>query len=128
MWAMKRPTAAAAAFAVMLALAAGAARAQPILYVFTGLPGAVDQCKWFDDNLNADRSVGALTHQTDLLYNRVALPVDQQVTVTGTATTAEGEALVDFNLGSRRICTAAEALYGPTPSPSGSPTPMAVPT
>lgn len=125
---MKRPSTAAVAFALMLGLAATAAHAQPILYQFTGLPGAVDQCKWFDDNLNADRSVGALTHQTDLLYNRVALPVDAQVSVSGTATTVEGEQLVDFNLGSRRICTAGEAVYGPTPSPSGSPTPMPIPT
>jgi hypothetical protein len=125
---MRRPSAAAAAFAIVVALAAGVAQAQTILFTYTGLPGAVDQCKWFDDNLNADRSVETLTHQTDLLYNRVALPVDEPVSVTGTATTAEGEGLVDFSLGSRRICTAAEAVYGPTPSPSGSQTPMPAPT
>jgi hypothetical protein len=119
---MKRPMAAAAAFAAMAALACGAAPAQTILYTFTGLPGgAADSCKWFDDELNTDRSVGALTRQTDLLYNRVALPVDANVAVGGTATTNEGEALVDFRLGSRTICTAAEALYGPTPEPSESP-------
>ena len=70
---MKRPSAAAAAFAAIVALAAGAARAQTILFTFTGLPGAVDTCKWFNDDLT-DRSVEALTRQTDLLYNRVALP------------------------------------------------------
>jgi|SRR5580692_11352941 hypothetical protein len=121
---MKRPTAAAGAFAAILALAGGVASAQTILFTFTGLPGAVDSCKWFDDNMN-DRTTGSLTHQTDLLYNRVALPVDVPVTVGGTATTEQGEALVDFKLGSRTICTAAEAVYGPTPVPSLSPTPMA---
>jgi|SRR5580704_167430 hypothetical protein len=120
---MKRPTAATAAFLVILALAGGVASAQTILYTFTGLPGAVDTCKWFDDNLN-DRSVGALTRQTDLLYNRIALPADAPVTVRGTATTDQGEPLVDFNLGSKTFCTAAEAIYGPTPEPSTSPTAM----
>lgn len=115
---MKRPSAAAAAFALIVTLAAGAASASPILFVFTGLRGgAADTCKWFDDNID-DRSVAALTHQTDLLYNRIALPPDTDVTVRGTAVTNEGEQLVDFDLHSALICTAAEALYGPTPSPS----------
>jgi hypothetical protein len=115
---MKRPSAAAAAFALLVSSAAGAASASPILFVFTGLRGgASDTCKWFDDNLG-DRSVGALTRQTDLLYNRIALPPDTDVTVRGTAVTNQGEQLVDFNLGSTLICTAAEAIYGPTPSPS----------
>ncbi len=119
---MKRPMAAAAAFAAIAALACAAASAQTIMYSFTGLPGgAADTCKWFDDELNDDRSVGALTRQTDLLYNRVALPVDAPVAIGGTATTAEDEPLVDFKLGSRTICTAAEAIYGPTPEPSQSP-------
>ncbi len=119
---MNRLMAAAAAFAAIAALACGAAPAQTILYTFAGLPGgAADTCKWFDDDLNNDRSVVALTRQTDLLYNRVALPVDTPVAVGGTATTAEGEALVDFKLGPRTICTAAEAIYGPTPEPSASP-------
>lgn len=117
---MKRPMAAVAAFAAIAALACAAARAQTIMYSFTGLPGgAADTCKWFDDNVT-DRSIGALTRQTDLLYNRVALPADASVAVGGTATTELGEALVDFKLGSRTICTAAEAIYGPTPEPSAS--------
>jgi hypothetical protein len=118
---MKRPILAAAAFAAIAALASVAAPAQTIMFSFTGLPGgAADTCKWFDDNLT-DRSIGALKRQTDLLYNRVALPVDTPVAVGGTATTEQGEALVDFKLGSRTICTAAEAIYGPTPEPSMSP-------
>lgn len=89
-----------------------------ILYTFTGLRGgAVDTCKWFDDNLN-DRSIGGLTRQTDLLYNRIALPAGTDVNVGGTAVTAQGEQLVDFNLHSATVCTAGEAVYGPTPSPS----------
>lgn len=114
---MKRPTAAAAAFAAVVALAGGAASAQTILYSFTGLPGAVDTCKWFNDNIT-DRSIGALTRQTDLLYNRIALPPDTPVTVGGTATTELGEALVDFSLDRKTVCTSAEAIRGPTPIPS----------
>ncbi|MBV9720016.1 MAG: hypothetical protein JOZ77_11905 [Candidatus Eremiobacteraeota bacterium] len=119
---MKRPTAAAAAFALTaIAVAGGTASPQTILYTFTGLRGgAADTCKWFDDDAT-DRSIAALTRQTDLLYNRIALPAGANVTPRGTAVTAQGEQLVDFNLGSATICTAAEALYGPTPSPAASP-------
>ncbi len=116
---MKRPSAAAAAFALITALAGGVGSAQTILYTFTGLRGAADTCKWFDDDL-FDRSIGALTRQTDLLYNRIALPAGNNVTVGGTAVTAQGEQLVDFKLNSADICTAAEAIYGPTPSPKPS--------
>lgn len=94
-----------------------------ILYSFASLPGSVDTCKWFDDNINADRSIDTLTHQTDLLYNRVALPAGQDVTPRGTATTVQGEQVVDFNLGSKTVCTTSEALYAPTPEPSPSPLP-----
>ncbi|MBV8067144.1 MAG: hypothetical protein JO113_04135 [Candidatus Eremiobacteraeota bacterium] len=100
--------------------AIGALAITIILYSFAGLRGAVDTCKWFDDNIT-DRSISALTHQTDLLYNRIALPADADVTARGTAVTEQGEQLVDFNLHNATICTAAEALYGPTPSPSPSP-------
>lgn len=101
--------------------AAGALVLTVILYSFTGLRGNVDTCKWFDDNLNADRSEGTMTHQTDLLYNRIALPPDAPVTIGGTAVTNEGSQLVDYNLSGARICSTAEAVYGPTPSPSPSP-------
>jgi len=118
---MKHPPIAALAFALMVALAAGAASAQTILYTFTGLRGPADTCKWFDDNLN-DRSLDALTRQTDLLYNRLPLPAGDDVTVRGSAVTSQGEQLVDFDLKSSVVCTAAEAIYGPTPSPSASAT------
>ncbi len=127
---MKRPSAAAAAFAAIVLLAAGVARAQSgqtILFTYAALPGAVDTCKWFNDNL-VDRSIPALTRQTDLLYNRVALPFGANVAVGGTATTLQNEQLVDFHLGNRQVCTAAEAVYGPTPEPSESATPMPAPT
>ena len=65
--------------------------------------------------------VGALTRQTDLLYNRVALPPGASVAVGGTAVSAEGEQLVDFKLNSATICSTAEVVYGATPSPSPSP-------
>jgi hypothetical protein len=117
---MNRPSAAAAAFVLLVALGAGAASAETILYSFAGLRGAVDTCKWFNDNLT-DRSIGALTRQTDLLYNRVALRPGASVAVGGTAVSAEGEQLIDFKLDSATICTAAESVYGPTPSPAASP-------
>jgi hypothetical protein len=118
---MKRPSAAAAAFALMLSLAAGAARAEPILFVFTGLRGsATDVCKWFNDNID-NRSVAALTRQTDMLYDRIALPPGADVTVRGTAVTNRGEQVVDFHLDSATICTTGEAINGPTPSPAASP-------
>jgi hypothetical protein len=120
---MKRPSAAAAAFIALLLLAGGAASAQPILYSFTALRAAVDTCKWFDDNVT-DRSTGALVRQTDLLYNRLALPADEQIAVGATATTDQGEQLVDFGLHGRTVCTAAAAIYGPTPMPAEAPTPL----
>lgn len=104
---MKRPPAALVAFASTV-----------ILYSFAGLRGgAGDTCKWFNDNIT-DRSIGALTHQTDLLYNRVAVPAGENVSVGGTAVSEQGEQLVDFKVYNATICTAGEALYGPTPSPS----------
>jgi hypothetical protein len=125
---MKRTSTAATIFSALLAVAGGAASAQPILYTFTGLPGAVDSCVWFDNNLNSDRDEGTMARQVDLLYNRVALPPDENVTVGGTATTAAGGQVVDYKLGSRTICSTIEALNGPTPEPSASPTPMPMPT
>jgi hypothetical protein len=117
---MKRATVMAAIFALSIAAGSAAAPAESVLFTFTGLRGAVDTCQWFDDNLN-DRSVDALTRQTDLLYNRVALPVGAPVTIVGTATAASGDQLVAFKLGSTTLCSNAEAIYGPTPSPSASP-------
>ena len=111
------------AFAAVVILGSGVASAETIMYTFTGLPGRVDTCKWFDDNIN-QRDTGSLTRQTDLLFNRVALPVDQTVAITGTAVTARGEQLVDFNLGKRTVCGPAAAIYGPTPEPPGPPTPL----
>jgi hypothetical protein len=104
------------------------APAQPILYEFTGLPGSAATCKWFDDNLNADRSAGSLVQQTDMLYNRLALPVDRDVAVGGSATTNAGDQVVDYRIGSREICSTAEAIYGPTPEPSSSASPQPQPT
>lgn len=111
-------------FAALLAVASAAASAQPILYTFTGLRGTVDTCKWFDDYLNVDRSEGAMARQVDLLYNRIALPVDANVTVGASATSAGGAQLVDYKLGSVTVCSTAEVIYGPTPEPSATPTPM----
>jgi hypothetical protein len=117
---MNRPSLAALFFAAILSLGCAAASAEPILYEFTGLPGDVHTCVWFNDNIT-DRSIPALTEQTDLLYNRVALPAGENVAIGGTATSAQGEAMVDFHLGRRLICTAAAAIYGPTPAPSEQP-------
>ncbi|HEY1881973.1 MAG TPA: hypothetical protein VIX83_12845 [Candidatus Cybelea sp.] len=125
---MKRTSTAATVFAALLAIAGSAASAQPILYTFTGLPDTANGCAWFDDNLNSNRDEGTMARQVDLLYNRVALPPDENVTVGGTATTAAGGQVVDYKLGSRTICSTIEALNGPTPEPSTSATPMPAPT
>jgi hypothetical protein len=92
--------------------------AQPIVYIFTGLPGDAASCKWFDDNLNADRDLGTMIRQTDMLYNSLALPVDRDVAVGGSATTSAGDRVVDYRIGSRQICSTAEALGGPSPQPT----------
>ncbi|MGB8909354.1 MAG: hypothetical protein WCC84_11460 [Candidatus Cybelea sp.] len=117
---MKRQSAALAAFALMVALAAGTASAQEIVYTFTGLRSAVDGCKWFNDNLT-DRSIDALTRQTDMLYNRLALPAGAPVTVVGTSVTEVGEQLVDFKLNSSQVCGPAQAIYGITSAPAATP-------
>jgi hypothetical protein len=117
---MKRQSASLAAFALMVTLAAGTASSQEIVYSFTGLRGAVDGCKWFNDNLT-DRSIDALTRQTDMLYNRLALPAGAPVTVVGTAVTEAGEQLVDFKLNSSQVCGPAEAVYGTASTPATTP-------
>lgn len=121
---MKRTAVAATAFAAIVVLVGIAAPAQTILYSFAALPGSVDTCKWFNDNLNADRSIAALARQTDLLYNVVSLPAGAPVTIGATATTLRGSSLLDFKLGSKTVCTSSEAIYGPTPSPSSSASPL----
>lgn len=121
---MKRSAVTATVFAAIVALIGVAAPAQTILYSFTALPGSVDTCKWFNDNLNTDRSIDALARQTDLLYNVVSLPADAPVAIGGTATTLRGSSLVDFKLGGKTVCTSSEAIYGPTPSPSSSASPL----
>jgi hypothetical protein len=114
---MKRSSAVAIAFTALVLLGGAVVSAQPILYSFTGLPGAVDTCKWFDDNLG-DRSIDALTRQTDLLYNRVPLPAGTPVALGATATSAAGDELVDYRLGSKTVCSTAQAIYAATPEPS----------
>lgn len=123
----RTPLLLAVSFATALAMAQPAP-ATPILYEFTGLPGSAVSCKWFDDNLNTDRNVGTMVQQTDMLYNRLALPVDRDVAVGGSATTNEGDHVVDYRIGSRQICSTAEAIYGPTPEPSSSASPQPQPT
>ena len=115
---MKRTTLAAALFAATIVFAAGAASAQPILMSFTGLRGSVGDCQWFDDNLNTERDIGSITRQTDMLYNRLALPAGENVTVGASATSQQGDELLDYRLNSATICSTARAIYGPTPEPS----------
>lgn len=121
---MKRSALTAIAFAAIAALVGVAAPAQTILYSFAGLPGSVDTCTWFNDNLNSDRSIGAMARQTDLLYNRIALPAGAPVALGATATSARGSTLVDFKLGGRTVCADSEAINGPTPSPAASASPL----
>ena len=118
----------AAVFLAVAMFAGAAAQAEPILYTFTGLPGTAGDCQWFDDNLNSDRNTGTMDRQVNMLYNRMALPVNANVAVGGSATTAARGEVLDYKLGSRTICSTAEAIYGPTPEPSGTPAPIATPT
>jgi hypothetical protein len=121
---MKRTSVTAAAFAVIIALVGITAPAQTILYSFAALPGSVDTCRWFNDYLNTDRSIDAMTRQTDLLYNKVALPAGAPVALGASATSARGSALVDFRLGGKTVCAGSEAIYGPTPSPAEAASPL----
>lgn len=92
--------------------------ADQVVYEFAALRGGVDQCQWFDDNLN-DRSEGALTRQVDALYNLVALPAGKPVTVTQNATAASGTPLLGFTLDRTSLCAGADAIRpSPAPSPS----------
>lgn len=123
---MMRPTVVGtlAALVFVATAAAGAvapATAETVVYTFPALPGPVANCQWFDDNLN-DRSVGALIRQTDLLYNRLALPADATVTITANGTTALGAQLAGFDLNRRHLCSDASAFHpeseaSPSPAP-----------
>ena len=109
---MKRSTVFIATIAAGLALAAivrSPAPAETIVYEYAGLPGPVDNCKWFDDNLN-DHSEGSMIHLTDLLYNREALIPGATVSVTQSETTARGDRVVQFDLHGRLLCAQAAAL------------------
>jgi hypothetical protein len=92
--------------------------ADQVVYQFAALRGGVDQCQWFDDNLN-DRTEGTLVRQIDALYNRVALPPQAPVTVTASETAASGEPLLGFTLNRTALCAGAEAIRpSPVPSPA----------
>jgi hypothetical protein len=56
-----------------------------------------------------------------LLYNRIALPAGADIAIGSTATSAAGDELVDYKLGSKTVCSSARAIYGPTPEPSTTP-------
>lgn len=92
--------------------------ADQVVYQFAALRGGVDQCQWFDDNLN-DRSEAALVRQVDALYNRKALPPAAPVNVTQNATAASGAPLLGFTLDRSQLCAGADAIR-PTPAPSPS--------
>lgn len=92
--------------------------ADQVVYQFAALRGGVDQCQWFDDNLN-DRSEDALTRQVDALYNLVALPPGAPVNVTQNAAAASGTPLLGFTLEHTSLCAGADAIRpSPAPSPS----------
>ena len=112
----------AAAGAVALAAAAAAlpAPAETVVFRFPALRADVATCVWFDDNIN-DRSLGAIIRQTDLLYNRLALPPDATVTNVSTATTQRGAQEAQFDLGRTLLCADSEAIHPPTPIPSLAP-------
>lgn len=109
--------------AALLSAGFGAVRADTIVYTYPGLPGPVANCQWFDDNIN-DRSIDAIIRQTDLIYNRLALPAGENVAITQTATSAAGAQLVAFNVNRRLLCADSSAFHAePTPTPSPTPSP-----
>ncbi len=99
-----------AALVLSWASATISAPAETIAYSYAALPGPVSNCQWFDDNLN-DHSIDAMIRQTDLLYNRAALPPDVTVTVSQTATTARGDQVAQFAVNGRLLCAGASALH-----------------
>lgn len=111
-------------------ICAGAIRpsnaADQVVYQFAALRGGVDQCQWFDDNLN-DRSEAALVRQADALYNRVALPPGAPVNVTQNATAASGQQLLGFTIDRTQLCAGADAIR-PSPAPSETPSPAPSPS
>ncbi len=107
--------------AALVAAATVVSPAESVVYKFVALRGDVSTCQWFDENLN-DRSEGALVRQTDLLYNRVALPPGAPVTVTQTATSTSGTQLLAFQLNRTALCAGAEAIR-PSPEPTQEPSP-----
>jgi hypothetical protein len=120
--AMKHASVIVAVVATALTALGSAARpalAETVVYQYPALPGPVATCQWFDDSQN-DRSIDAIIRQTDLIYNRKALPPGASVTVTQTGTTAAGGPLVGFDLSGRRLCAGAQALHPelsePTPT------------
>jgi hypothetical protein len=116
---LKRASILTAVLGLICAAAIGPSRAaDQVVYEFAALRGGVDQCQWFDDNLN-DRSEAALVRQVDALYNRVALPPGMPVNVTQTATAAGGSPLLGFTIGRTLLCAGADAIRpSPVPSPS----------
>jgi hypothetical protein len=107
--------------AALIAAATVISPAESVVYTFVALRGDVSTCQWFDENLN-DRSEGALVRQTDLLYNRVALPPGAPVTVTQTAAATTGTQLLGFQLDRTTLCAGAEAIR-PSPEPTQQPSP-----
>ena len=115
---LKRASILTALVGLICAAAIGPSRADQVVYQFAALRGGVDQCQWFDDNLN-DRSEVALERQVDALYNRVALPPRAPVNVTQNATAASGAPLLGFTIGRTLLCAGADAIRpSPAPSPS----------
>ena len=110
-----------AAVTLALALAGRApAPAETVVYAYAALPGPVENCTWFDDNLN-DHSENAMIRLTDLIYNRAALPPGATVNVTQSATTGRGDREAGFTLNGRLLCAGAAAfnpeIVEATPTP-----------
>jgi hypothetical protein len=123
---MKRSTIFISLVAGAFAAAAGSAMvpapAETIAYSYAALPGPVSTCQWFDENLN-DHSMDAIIRQTDLLYNRAALPPGVAVTVSQTAATARGDQVAQFTLNGRLLCAGAAVLHPEMTEAIGSPPP-----
>ncbi len=123
---MNRHTTAAAFALAAIALVAGAcalpARADSVIYSFAALRGGAPTCQWFDDNIN-DRSMDSIVTQTDMLYNRTALPAGEPVSNVQTAPLKTGRLVAGFTVDRTGLCSGDDAINPNAPQPSTPPSP-----
>ena len=124
-------TASFCAAALAAAVLPAPSRADNIVYVYTALPGPLNNCEWFNDHLSTDRSTSGIAQLVDLIYNRAGLEAGTPlqagapVTITGSATTSQGDTEKSFTYAGRVLCGQADIVTPATPVP---PTPSPLPS